>query len=277
MLPATRGMRKEMLPLFYLGRQGRPVLAPVAHLVVRSLHAGGASEFAMVIGRDGDAVKKYFTPDTQIEARHQHHRERLIETLVLNRFLREVRFRWVHQPAAKGFGDAVLRARSVVGGEPFLMHAADALLWERRPGRLIAAMEDLRQVEGAAAVLLVRRVPRPQSYGVVQATRAGRWDGETYLRVKGMEEKPANPKSHWAATAVYAFGPEMMPALAAEARSHPRELEVTSGIRRLIREGHKVLAVTLRPESGAWLSVGSPEGYLRALRRTYVRSQGPPT
>jgi len=83
-----------------------------------------------------------------------------------------------------------------------------------------------------------------------------------------MEEKPAHPKSPWAATAIYALSPEIFPLLAREARPGG-ELEVTQGLRALLEGGHRVLAVRLPKPGYAWLSVGSPEGYYRALQKTY--------
>ena len=35
---------------------------------------------------------------------------------------------WIDQPRAKGFGDAVLRAGSLLGDEPFLVHAGDTFI-----------------------------------------------------------------------------------------------------------------------------------------------------
>lgn len=269
MLPATRGLRKEMLPLFYRGRQGNATLAPVAHLVVRTLHAAGVDDLTMVVGPDQQSVVRYFQTDEAFVARHLHHPERLVETLALHHLLREVRIRWVTQASPKGFGDALLRARDHVGNHPFVLHAADAVLWEPTAGRLPRAMDELRRREEAAVVLLVRHVKEPRKYGVVEGELAGRIDGARYLRVNAMEEKPERPRSSWAATAVYAFAPSIFRALEQEARRHPAELEVTSAICNLIAQGQKVLAVVLTPKDGQWLSVGSPEGYLRAVNRTY--------
>lgn len=277
MLPATKGLRKEMLPLFYRGRQGGATLAPVVHLVVRTLHAAGVTELVMVVGRDQDSVERYFRPDEAFIARHLHHPERLVETLALHHLLQTVRFRWTVQDDPQGFGDAVLRTRRLVGRAPFLLHAADAVLWEPEPGRLPRAMEELRRREGASVVLLVRKVAEPRNYGVVEGTPEGTLDGVRFLRVSRMEEKPEHPRSHWAATAVYAFAPEIYDALQAQARHHPAELEVTSAIAQLLGEGKKVLAMVLSPSRGRWLSVGSPEGYLRAIRWTYARAARPPS
>jgi UTP--glucose-1-phosphate uridylyltransferase len=279
MLPATRGLRKELLPLFYRGGDGAPALAPVVHLVVQSLASAGVRDFTLVLGPDGPQIRRYFsrTPPSirdgpPGDGPGTKEVQRLFDSLST------LTFHWAQQPVPRGFGDAVLRAERSLRGNPFLLHAADAILWEPRPGRLPRLMEEVRVREGASVVLLVRRVRDPRRYGVVQASRGLRRDGQRILLVGDMVEKPSRPVSPWAATALYACGPELLGALRRErSPGGTRELEVTDGIRRILREGGKVLAIPLRPEDGQWLSVGSPEGYLRALRRTYYWSRRPPS
>jgi dTDP-glucose pyrophosphorylase len=130
-------------------------------------------------------------------------------------------------------------------------------------------MMALRDREELDAVLLIRRVRDPRRYGVVEVTPAGLAQGVRRFHVARIEEKPTRPRSSWAATAVYAFSPSIFAALKAVRRSHPRaELELTDAIQRLITSGGRVDALALAPRLGEWRSVGSPEGFHRALRRT---------
>ncbi|MCI4362638.1 MAG: hypothetical protein L3J77_05560, partial [Thermoplasmata archaeon] len=88
------------------------------------------------------------------------------------------------------------------------------------------------------------------------------------LLVTGMEEKPAKPRSQWAATAAYAFSHRVFDALRALEGTGPTgEIELTDAIRQLIADGH-VAALALTPSAGEWRSVGSPEGFQRALELT---------
>jgi dTDP-glucose pyrophosphorylase len=280
LLPVTKGLRKEMLPLFYQGKGGVPVLAPVAHLVVNSLHAAGVDNITMVVGNDAANLLRYFTPDGALLDRHAHHQDRLVETLALYDLLSRVHFSWVIQSSPAGFGDALLRSSAAVGDHPFLLHAADAILMERQAGRALSAMKSFLSEKKAGAVLFVRKVRDPRRYGVVEGVAAGRWEGYRTLRVTGMEEKPTAPRSSWAATAMYAFTPEIFDILREiHGRDPTRELEVTSGIEGLIARGRPVFALVSRPAEERWLSVGSPEGYFRALHYSYraaTRKPGPP-
>lgn len=270
MLPWSRGLRKEFLPLYDLGLDRLPVLKPVAHLVVEELVAAGAFHLTIVHQpRDAAVVRNYFTVDPTFLRRHRDHGDRLAETRRFYRTLGRLRVSFVVQPRPAGFGDAVLRAKGSVGGQRFFVHAGDAVLLEPHRGRLLRAMAALLERDGLDAVLLVRRVTDPRRYGVVEGHPGPSVQGVRRLDVSGMVEKPKRPRTQWAATAVYAFDPSIFAALArVRAAEHPRELELTDGIRNVLARGGRVAALILSPRAGEWWSVGSPDGFGHALART---------
>lgn len=270
MLPWSRGLRKEFLPLYDRGGSGEPVLKPVAHVVVESLAGAGADRVTVVVQpRDAGFIQSYFTIDHSFLHRHRRTPDRLVETRRFYRTLDRVQFSFVSQARAAGFGDAVLCSEGTVGKNPFLLHAGDGVVLEADRGAALRQMGRLREAEDLDAVLLVRPVEDPRRYGVVEGVPDGTAGPYPRLRVTGMVEKPERPKTHWAATAVYAFGPALYPALVAVRKEeHPAELELTAGIRHILAHGGRVAALTLRPRNGRWYSVGSPEGYALALART---------
>ena len=279
MLPWSRGLRKEFLPLYDRGGDGQLVLKPVAHLVVETLVAADSVHLTIVHQpRDAEAVRNYFTVDPKFLHRHRHHGERLNETRRFYDTLGRLRISFVVQPRPKGFGDAVAYDKECVGGQRFFLHGGDALLLEPHRGRLLRAMGAVLERDGLDAVLLVRKVADPRRYGVIEGRPGPSVHGIRRLDVTAIVEKPERPKSHWAATAVYAFHPSIFAALEKVRRSqHPRELELTDGIRYLIANGGRVASLILTPRLGEWWSVGSPEGYGRALAQTHrVASRPPP-
>lgn len=270
MLPWSRGLRKEFLPLYDRGSDGAPVLKPVAHLVVETLVAAGVSHLTVVHQpRDAETVRSYFTVDPAFLRRHRSHGERLTETRRFYDTLRRLRISYALQDRPRGFGDAVAQARASVGGQRFFLHAGDAVVLEPHRGNLFRVMAALLEREGLDAVLLVRKVADPRRYGVVEGHRGPSVDGIARLDVDAIVEKPARPRSQWAATAVYAFHPSIFAALEKYRRHyHPKELELTDGIRTLLADGGRVASLVLTPRVGEWWSVGSPEGFGRALERT---------
>jgi len=276
MFPWSRGLRKEFLPLYDRGSDGLPVLKPVAHLVVEQLVAAGAFHLTIVHQpRDREVVRNYFTVDPKFLQRHQG--ARLAEIRRFYETLGRLRVSFVMQPHPAGFGDAVARAKPSVGGQRFLLHAGDGILLEPHRGRLLHAMAALLEKDGLDAVLLVRKVANPRRYGVVEGRPGPAVHGIRRLDVTAMVEKPQRPKSQWAATAVYAFDPSIFAALDKVRRSErPRVLELTDGIRALLAGGGRVASLVLSPRRGEWWSVGSPEGFGRALARTHVVAARPP-
>ncbi len=271
MLPWSRGLRKEFLPLYDRGYGDQPILKPVANLAFETLASAGIRDFVLVVGgSDGGATaQNYFTVDRPFLERNAHRADRLTDTSRFYQALSESRIRFALQPTPQGFGDAVLRAAPFLGSEPFLLHAADAALLERNRGRLPALMSALRDREELDVVLLVRKVENPRNYGVVEGRLVGREGEFRRLTVTGMEEKPEKPKSHWAATAVYCLTPSIFTELKHARQENPKaELELTTGIVRLIEAGANVGALVIHPRYAEWRSVGSPEGYVRALLRT---------
>ncbi len=275
MLPWSRGLRKEFLPLYDRGSAGEPVLKPVAHLVVECLVAAGANQITLVVRpKDAGAVQSYFSVDREFLVRHRRTPDRLVETREFYRTLAGLHFGFVSQPHPRGFGDAVLRAEAAVGPHPFLLHAGDGVLLERHRGEALRRMVALREAEDLDAVLLVRQVADARRYGVIEGAPDGRVGPFARWRVTAMAEKPSHPRSHWAATAVYVFAPRLFSALHAVQRAdRPRELELTEGIRRILADGGRVAALVLGARNGVWRSVGSPDGYARALAQTRARSR----
>jgi UTP--glucose-1-phosphate uridylyltransferase len=270
MLPWSRGLRKEFLPLYDRASTGEPVLKPVAHLVVEALASAGSDRITIVVQpRDAGFIQNYFSVDHAFLHRHRRTPDRLVETRHFYRTLDRVQFSFVSQPSAAGFGDAVLQSEAVVGRNPFFLHAGDGLVLEPTRGDALRAMGKIRERDDLDAVLLVRYVADPRRYGVLEGKPNGSEGPYRRLRVTGMVEKPTRPRTHWAATAVYAFGNRLFPALEAVRREQrPRELELTEGIRHLIDHGGRVAALLITPRTGTWRSVGSPEGYGRALMQT---------
>ncbi|MGA8275736.1 MAG: sugar phosphate nucleotidyltransferase [Thermoplasmata archaeon] len=270
MLPWSRGLRKEFLPLYDHGENGFLVLKPVAHLVVESLIGADADLVTVVVQpRDAGAVQAYFTVDHEFLRRHQRHADRLVETRRFYHTLDTLRFVYTLQPRPAGFGDAVLRTEPVIGTNPFLLHAGDGIVVEAERGAALRAMAELRERENLDAVVLARTVTDPRRYGVFEGRLGKKVGPYPRIDVTRMVEKPEHPRTHWAAAAVYVFGPRLFPALEAVRKEHRSpELELTDGIQRMISEGGRVAALLLGPRTGTWRSVGSPEGYGRALEAT---------
>ena len=156
---------------------------------------------------------------------------------------------YIRQEAPLGLAHAVLTAEDFLGDAPFVMYLGDNLL---RDGiqELVAEFRD----SDADAMILLQRVPNPQSYGVAELS-AG--------RVVRLVEKPAEPKSDLALVGVYMFTPAILAAAKAIRPSARGELEITDAIQYLIDEG---LRVDPSVVTGWWKDTGKLEDMLEANR-----------
>ena len=110
MLPATKAIPKEMLPL---------VDKPLIQYVVNECAAAGITEIVLVTHSSKNAIENHF--DTSFEL------ESTLEARVKRQLLDEVRaitpegvtIMHVRQGQAKGLGHAVLCAKPLIGNEPF--------------------------------------------------------------------------------------------------------------------------------------------------------------
>lgn len=157
------------------------------------------------------------------------------------------RVTFIRQQKPLGIAHGVQVAAEFLGDEPFLLYLGDNLTDDD----LGPALERFHR-EQPAAVLSLRSVPNPQSFGVAEV------EGDRVVRVV---EKPQAPKSNLAIAGIYLFQPVVHEAIAALSPSARGELEITDAIAELLRRGETVMAHRI---TGFWQDMGTPEGLLAA-------------
>ena len=157
-LPATKAQPKEMLPLV-----DKPL---IQYGVEEAIHSG-VQNIIIVTGRGKTAIEDHF--DVSFELEH------LLETRGKKDLLATVRavsdminVSYVRQKEALGLGHAVLRARELVGDEPFAVILSDDVIDAEVPA--LRQLLDVYEFYGAP-VLALMEVPKDSisAYGVVDA------------------------------------------------------------------------------------------------------------
>jgi glucose-1-phosphate thymidylyltransferase len=116
------------------------------------------------------------------------------------------------------------------------------------------------------ATIFGYQVSDPERYGVVDFDEQG--------RAKSIEEKPKQPKSHWAVTGLYFYDSRACQ-FAKDIRPSARgELEITALNNRYLEE--RALTVEIMGRGYAWLDTGTHETLIQAgeFVRTIEQRQG---
>ncbi|MFQ6080457.1 MAG: UTP--glucose-1-phosphate uridylyltransferase [Candidatus Bathyarchaeia archaeon] len=263
LLPMTKELPKEMLPIFFKGKSGKVYLKPMLQAIFEQLYDVGFREFCFIVGRGKRAIEDHFTPDWGfVEYLKDRNKAELVDDL--QEFYAKIEdstIIFVNQPRPRGFGDAVFRAKGFTGSEDFLVHAGDDFILSKDSGhvkKLIKALKELK----ADAVLLVERVKDPRRYGVVKGVQ---FSGGV-IKVKNVVEKPKVPRSDVAIVAVYVFKPKIYHEIDEVEPDESGEIQLTDAIQSLIDRGGIVYAVELE---GKRIDVGTSEAYWNALNTTY--------
>lgn len=251
-LPATKAMPKEMLPL---------VDKPLIQYGVEEAMHSGVQNIIIVTGRGKTAIEDHF--DVSFELEHlleSRHKKDLLATV---RSVSDmINVAYVRQKEALGLGHAVLRARELVGDEPFAAILSDDIIDSETPA--LRQLLDVYEFYGAPVVALME-VPRENisAYGVVDAepildTSGG---GRLY-RIRNLVEKPKpeDAPSNLAIIGRYVLTPEVFDSIEAIEPGSGGELQLTDALKHVLRSrpiyGYRF--------EGTRYDAGDKQGFLRA-------------
>src|SRR5712691_5828372 len=169
LLSVTKEQPKEMLPVFAKGKNGELCLKPIVQLVFEQLYEVGFREFCFIVGRGKRAIEDHFTPDfnfvSMLDSKGKDGPASDLESFY--KMIDGSTVVWVNQSEPRGFGDAVLRAKSFVGGERFLVHAGDSYFLARDADHVRRVMRLSEELK-ADALFLSQEVDDPRRFGVVE-------------------------------------------------------------------------------------------------------------
>lgn len=168
MLPATKAIPKEMLPI---------VDKPMIQYIVDEIVAAGIKEILLVTHASKNAVENHFDTSYELES--------LLEQRVKRQLLAEVQsicppgvtIMNVRQGEPLGLGHSILCARPAIGDNPFVVVLPDVVIDDASadPLRYNLAAMIARFNETGRSQVLAKRMPGDLSeYSVIQ-TKENRW------------------------------------------------------------------------------------------------------
>jgi UTP--glucose-1-phosphate uridylyltransferase len=225
-LPATKAQPKEMLVV---------VDKPVIQYGVEEAAHSGIRNIVIVTGRGKSAIEDHFDVAAELEAFLQQ-RGKTAQLEEIRQITRQVSVSYVRQGEPLGLGHAVLVAKNLVGDEPFAVVLSDDVI-DASPPTLKQMIDVFDRVGGP--VLAVERVPDADvsSYGIVAVADDASL-GPRVHRIVDLVEKPKreDAPSNLGIIGRYILTPDIFPALEATASDRTGEIQLTNGLRRLLRE-----------------------------------------
>ena len=201
-LPATKAQPKEMLPI---------VDKPIIQYLVEEVVAAGIKEIIFVTGRGKRSIEDHFDHSFELEYNLVEKRKHdlLKEIFKISKL---AKFSYVRQPSPRGDGDAVFRARELVGNEPCAVLFGDDLVDSEIP--CIKQLMDVYEKYGDS-VLALEQVPKKDvsRYGIVDSILL---EKRTH-QIKDIIEKPKTEEapSNLSIVGKYIITPEVFETLEA--------------------------------------------------------------
>ncbi len=167
-----------------------------------------------------------------------------------------MKFSYVAQETPRGLADAFILGREFVAGEPACLILGDNIffgtgLWDY--------LKDAAKIQTGAQIFAYP-VKNPEAYGVVQ------FDAD--WKAISLEEKPKQPKSHYAIPGLYFYDHRVCEVAASIKPSARGEIEITDVNRFYLERGE--LQVQPMGRGIAWLDAGTHETLLQAAN--YVQA-----
>lgn len=256
MLPATKAIPKEMLPV---------VDKPLIQYIVNECVAAGITEIVLVTHSSKNAIENHFDTSYELESTLEKRVKRQLLDEVRSIVPKHVTIMHVRQGIAKGLGHAVLCALPVIGNQPFAVLLPDVLIDEvdsdLSKDNLASMIKQFD--ETAESQIMVEGVPMENvsSYGVVDINGQQLAAGET-CKIDAVVEKPpiAEAPSNLAIVGRYVLSARIWDFLKMTPPGAGDEIQLTDAIDMLIKE-ETVNAFNI---TGRSHDCGSKLGYMQA-------------
>lgn len=162
-------------------------------------------------------------------------------------------FEYAVQEKPNGLADAFIVGKEFIGNDDVVLVLGDNIFYGQSfTSILMSAVNKIEKDKGA--IVFGYYVTKPEAYGVLE------FDKEN--NAIGIEEKPKNPKSHYAIPGLYFYDNSVVEKAASLKPSSRNELEITDLNNMYLKEG--TLSVELLGRGMTWFDSGTYDGLLEA-------------
>lgn len=270
MLPATKAIPKEMLPI---------VDRPLIQYIVEEVAAAGIKEIVLVTHSSKNSIENHFDTSFELEATLERRVKRQLLEEVQAICPKDVTIIHVRQGEAKGLGHAVECARPIVGDAPFVVVLPDVILDNASCDLNKDNLADMitRFNETGHSQIMVEKVADEDvdKFGIVNINGNELLPGGS-TAIKNIVEKPKRDEvpSNLAVVGRYVLDKSIWPLLKKTPLGAGNEIQLTDAIAMQMKE-QQVDAYYMKGKSH---DCGSKLGYMKAnieyaLRRDDLKDE----
>ena len=256
MLPATKAIPKELLPVY-----DRPI---IEHVVKEAI-AAGITEIILVTRSGKEAIENHFDAHYELEHRLERKGKETILGTVKNIIPGHVIVASVRQSDALGLGHAVLCAKHLLNNEPFAVLLPDVLVLDqesRDKNYSFAAMTDAWNEAGVGQIM-VERVGLEEigNYGVADLGGEASKPFKS-VPLKGLVEKPSPEEvpSNLAVLGRYILPSKVLDLLETTVAGVGGEIQLTDALDELL----KIDGLNAFETDAGIFDCGNKQGFLSA-------------
>ncbi|WP_432459016.1 UTP--glucose-1-phosphate uridylyltransferase GalU [Agarivorans sp. QJM3NY_25] len=257
MLPATKAIPKEMLPI---------VDKPLIQYVVQEAIAAGIKEIILVTHSSKNSIENHFDTSFELEATLEKRVKRQLLEEVRSICPKDVTIMHVRQGVAKGLGHAILCAHPLIGDNPFAVLLPDVILDDSTSNLKTENLADMvnKYNQTGSSQIMVEAVANEDvsKFGIVDINGNNIKPGESADMVATIE-KPniADAPSNLAVVGRYVLSAQIWKELAKTPPGAGDEIQLTDAIASLMVKETTQAYYML----GKSHDCGSKFGYLKAI------------
>jgi UTP--glucose-1-phosphate uridylyltransferase len=256
MLPATKAIPKEMLPI---------VDKPMIQYIVNECIAAGITEIVLVTHSSKNAIENHFDTSYELESTLEKRVKRSLLDEVRSICPKHVTIMHVRQGVAKGLGHAVLCAKPLIGDEPFAVILPDVLIDEASCDLTVENTAEMMRLfdENGESQIMVEPVPMElaSSYGVADVNGHKLKAGASAKMTQVVEKPPTDEApSNLAVVGRYVLSAAIWDLLEQTPTGAGDEIQLTDAIAMLMEQE----TVNAFHMTGKSHDCGSKLGYMMA-------------